>query len=308
MKKILLVSFCVCLFFACDEEQIAPEVSENLDTSIAQEEQLDQEMAALKTEIVENLGLSAEEETELEGALMESQKDKKKPGVRWLVASRLNERLSDEKKARILARVQRIEERLQNRGHCVPLGFEPNLKRRLFPKVEEIAKFLTPDQRPAFRELVQSYTQKKKELIQMRKDDEISPAEFFAAMHFNKKEYIQTLMTEILTEKQRLRVTLLVKNLHEKKAQYIKASYVCMVKALGIDEETAKAVLSEVMAIQEVKAEYYQMLKDGDISPDEYLEAIKTSCSDYKENTAALLDDDQKDIVKLYRAISFHRF
>lgn len=297
MKKLLLSCLLIGLLSSCSKDEVETEQIESYE-----------EFEILSTEIAENLDLNVAQKARIKESFTRNSEEADKPGFIWLIARHLSENLPAEDKDQILEQVQRVEAHLLEQGHCVPIGFEPNLIHPIQPTPELLSQLLEPDQGPAFQQLLQYHQQVSEQLIQQRIHDVITPQEFFAAMYTNRQQLMAYIITNILSDPQRAQLVLVIQHLHKERASYIESSYGCMIASLGLEEDTAQSLLSEIMSTQEIISENHKLLQNGDMTVEEYLEALEQDCTAYQDNISTLLSEEQMDIVYLYRALSFRRF
>ncbi|NNF34695.1 MAG: hypothetical protein HKN68_11325 [Saprospiraceae bacterium] len=297
MKKLLLSCLLIGLLFSCSKEEVETEQIESYE-----------EFEILSTEIAENLDLNVAQKARIKESFTRNSEEADKPGFIWLIARHLSENLPAEDKDQISEQVQRVEAHLLEHGHCVPIGFEPNIKHPIHPTPDLLSQLLEPFQVPLFQELMQYHQQVSEQLIQQRIHDVITPQEFFAAMHTNRQQLMENIITNIFSDSQRVQLVHVIQHLHEERARYIENSYGCMIASLELEEETAQLLLSQIMSTQEIISENHKLLQNGEITVEEYLEALEQDCTSYQDNISTLLSEEQMDIVYLYRALSFRRF
>ena len=297
MKKTLVSILFIGLVFSCSKENIENESIES-----------HEELKNLSTEIVENLDLNSTQESRLKDAFTRNANESEKPGFIWLIARHLSENLPEDEKDQLIDKIMDIEVHLLDHGHCIPLGFEPNFKHPIHPTPELMSQLLEPAQLPFFQELLQHHQRISEHLIHKRIHDEITPQEFFAAMHTNRQHLLENIVTKVFNDHQHVKLAQIIEHLHQERARYIESSYGCMIASLELDEETAESLLNEIMKIQGIISDTHELLKNGEITIEEYLNMIKIDCSTYQESISSLLSEDQMDIVYLYRVLSFRRF
>ena len=282
MKNLLFSVLALCFLAACNKKEILPEPSPT-------PEALTAELETFKTETVENLALSEVQEAQLHKALAQSVGNADKPGFLWLVARHLSKTLPDAEKDHLLARIELIEQHLLNHGQCIPIGFEINHQHPLQPSPDLIASLLRAEQVTAFEAAVQHYQAVAQQLIALRINGSISPEEFFARMQENYNSTMALIINNILDDGQKLQLMHLMQQAAAQREQYIRDSYACMIAALDLEESTAQALLAEILEVENLKNDHYELFHTGMISLDELIASIQDFCGEYQQSLEGLL-------------------
>jgi len=294
-------------------------------SSVAEDENVDQEIAASIAFISSDLEMDASETAILESAF-ESNDDHPahEPGFLWRVAARMQQNMSDEQKERLL-------NHLKNRGsvfgrpglhHGNGPGFDRRFMfRRGFGEFGGFAAAgafadhlgLTDDQKVAIRALRDSFKSNLEALRITHRDGSLSDEEFRAALEAlgnELKEEWQNFLTDdqkaILEQMKDDREAAMEERRALREADRLAARAV-MIEVLGLSDAQVIA-LEELQDQVEDLREAFQALIDSGATREEVKEWATGARDGVTASLAAILDQTQLEIIVIHGALHSRAF
>ncbi len=237
-------------------------------------------------------------------------------GALWEVAAELNDRLTEEQKAMLFARVEARRQELRAR---VGEGFDGSAPMRghrgraggLFRDDGPLAETLTEEQKTALAELRQKHREAMQALMAQRRDGTITPEALRAEMK-RLSEEMRAEVEALLTDEQK---ALLEARRGERRGdlgarrgdfeERREERRAAMIEALGLTSEQAEAL----EALREKHHEAMQALREelmaeGSPDPQAVRAALEELRAAQREEMAEVLTDEQLEVVRLHRILT----
>lgn len=259
----------------------------------------DAELLAVTEALAADLNLTADQARDLRSAF--AGQDAANPGRLWAVAARMNERLTDEQKARLLGLVERLDSQRAARTTDRAAGDHPRMRDRL-RGLEDVLTDAQKESLAALRTEMRSHVES---LRQQKEAGSLSEDAF--------REQMKVLMAGLRTQIEALLTDEQKAALEQKKAERGEemkarraAANEARAEALGLTEEQRTALKEAAEALHETLKALHEQRQNGD--REALRAAVKEARDDFRATTEQVLTEDQKTIVALHKALAFRMF
>ena len=268
------------------------------------EVQLDaEELELFSSDLETDLGLSGTSANILRSALNRHGNGGRwndDPGFLWKLAAELHEKLSDEKKEKIFASMQRMKERGKNDKDGKGNGEQGHDKGKDDAGAfRAILSVLTDEQKATFDEIMTDFRIQMAAIHESAKAGEMTKQEAgdaMKALHKSLKEALDNL----LTDKQKAELEQMKEEHEARKKEFAEAIDAAKIEALGLTDEQLAALeaarADTKTAIEALKAK----VDSGEMTRKEAGEAMKEIWKAQKEKSAEILTEAQIEIMKIH--------
>ncbi len=222
----------------------------------------------------------------------------KQPGFLWYLAVTMEQRMSEEEKARLFERAHRIQQhRKKQRIRRIRAFFHtPARKHPLW-------RLLNEEQRASFREILTRYRKQFRELIQKRQNGDLS-SEAFLRQAMALREQFREETTQLLTheQKQRLEERKQKMKAHQKKRRA--AIRTAMQQALQLTDEQMEQLAEVRSHRKEAAKQLRERFRTGAINVETLKEEWKKLREETNQQLQSILTPEQYEAVKIHRALS----
>ncbi|MCB0718528.1 MAG: hypothetical protein KDD65_08770 [Bacteroidetes bacterium] len=306
--KIPLIALIVVLvgMTACE----SPTAVDSTDGTLTSD-QVAFENAEITTMLESELSLTAVESGTIEAEIATVSTVRREPGWRWTLAARLQQALTDEQKARLIARTERFEEKDVFGLVCFvgPGGLtgpdwkgEPGVFGRIH-LVRVINDLLTDVQKEQVRAILGTYHEQVRELVRLVKAQEITREEF--------REELESIIADVIAQVRDLltdeQVATLEARLEERQQRFeelVEATKAAMYAALSATDPQIRAMGSLCERLTTEKDALFAQFDEGALSREELKDALNVLNQLEYAELATILDEAQFEIVQLHKALT----
>ena len=268
------------------------------------EVQLDaEELELFSSDLETDLGLSGTSANILRSALSRHGNGGRwndDPGFLWKLAAELHEKLSDEEKAKIFARMQRMKEHDKNgkdgrrneaRGHDKDKDDAGAFR--------AILSLLTDEQKSTFDEIMTDFRTQMAAIHESAKAGAMTKEEAGEAIK-SLHESLKKAIDNLLTDEQKAELEQIKEEREAKKKEFAEAVKAAKIEALGLTDEQL-AALEEARADTKTAIEALKAKVDsGEMTRKEAGEAMKEIWKAQKEKSAEILTKAQIEVMKIH--------
>ncbi|ARA94723.1 hypothetical protein AWN76_017220 [Rhodothermaceae bacterium RA] len=269
------------------------------------------ELAALAESLTQELALSDEAAQDLRAALATHEDRAREPGFLWYVARDLQQRLTEEQKETLFARLEQRPERPGTRPGMGqrdgrrggPMGGRFGAGLRGDGPVAEVLATLTDEQKEAMQAVREAYRPRFQELMQQRRAESLTPEAFREQLQAL-REAMRAEMEAILTPEQKAEMEAARAEARTRAEARREATRAAMVEVLGLtaEQQTAMQALREEM--QAERESLREQAQAGTLEADALREALEALRATHDEAMAEILTPEQLEIVKIHRVLA----
>ncbi|MBH31251.1 MAG: hypothetical protein CMG71_04580 [Candidatus Marinimicrobia bacterium] len=276
------------------------------------EVQLDaEELELFSSDLETDLGLSGTSANILRSALNRHGNGGRwnnDPGFLWKLAAELHEKLSDEEKEKIFARMQRMKERGKNdkdgkgneaRGHDKGKDGAGAFR--------AILSVLTDEQKVTFDEIMTDFRTQMAAIHESAKAGEMTKQEAGDAMKLL-HESLKEALDKLLTDEQKAELEQMKEEYEARKKEFVEAVEAAKIEVLGLTDEQLAALEAARAEAKRVLESLKAKVDSGEMTKQEAGEAMKEIWKDQKDKSAEILKESQIEIMKIhsYLQIRWH--
>ncbi|RMH68241.1 MAG: hypothetical protein D6685_02425 [Bacteroidetes bacterium] len=272
------------------------------------------ELAALAESLTQELALSEADARDLRAALATHEDRAREPGFLWYVAQDMQQRLTEEQKERLFARLDQRRDRPFRPGSRP--GFGRRDGRRGGPTggrfgaglrgdgpVAEVMATLTDAQKDSMQAVRETYRPQIQALMQQRREGALTPEAFREQLQAL-RQAMRAEMEAILTPEQKAEMEAARAEARSRAEAWWEAARAARNEVLGLtaEQQTAMQALREEM--QAERESLREQVQAGTLEWDALREALAALRDAHDAALAEILTPEQLEIVKIHRVLA----